>query len=106
MVDGRSDTIGECVDIEFARSGGFAGLVVHRYLPAVELDDDEVALWLSGDGRLSGTCHPEPDRFVYELVFHTPDGPHAVVMPEQALDDRTRPLIERLTELAGATDPV
>lgn len=106
MGDGGGDAVGECLDIEFTRSGGFAGLVLSRYLRAVELDDDDVAVWLTGDGPSCELADPQPDRFVYELVFHTGEGPHTVVMPEQQLDDVSRPLIERLTELAGAPDSI
>ena len=89
------------VDIEFTRSGGVAGIVLHGRLTDVALSEDEEAMLMT-------PAPPAPaelpvDRFVYDIVMHADREEHRVQWSEPDLDDRTRPLVDRLAELVRGT---
>lgn len=88
------------LDIEFTRSGGIAGITLYAHVTDVSLDDDEAVFWLGPEPPTVSACEPAPDRFVYTLIFHQPDDAREVTLAEPDLDDRSRPLVQRLTEVA------
>ncbi len=91
------------LDIDFTRSGGVAGMVIHQRFTGIRLDDDEESVWL-GPHPPSSHDTAGADRFVYAVVLYQPDDVRELVIAEPDLDERSRPLIERLTELARRGD--
>jgi hypothetical protein len=71
-------------------------------LTNVVLDDAEVSTWLSDEPPGTTPDEIPPDRFVYEIVFHRGAGIRRIILCESDLDERSRPLVERLAELARA----
>ncbi len=103
MDDRRGREIAVELDIDFTRSGGVAGLVLQQRFRGVRLNDDDELVWL-GPEPPSSQDTSGADRFVYAMVFHQPDCVRELTVSEQDLDERSRPLIERLTELARRGD--
>ncbi|MGH2653895.1 MAG: protealysin inhibitor emfourin [Actinomycetota bacterium] len=95
------------MQIEFQRSGGYAGNVLATSVDTGELPDpeaDELTQLveradlpaLAGRPRGPG----RPDRFQYDLVVTVEDGRYEVTLGEAEVPETARPLLDRLVELA------
>lgn len=101
----RGGAVATHLDIEFTRSGGFAGITLYAHVTDVALNEAEAAFWLGPEPLASEACEPQPDRFTYTLVFHRSEEDREVTLAEPDLDERSRPLVERLTEVARPVPP-
>ena len=84
--------------IELARTGGFANVPVRTSIPAGALGPRERA---GVDALLSrepaeGAVAGAPDRFQYDLTVVAGERHHRVRLGEHEIDERLRPLIDRL----------
>jgi len=95
--------------IDFVRSGGLAGVrlavsVVTESLP-VE-DASRLAQLVDGSGffemeQASTESSPARDRYEYRLTIESQIwGRHALVLPESAVPEELRPLLDHLTGMA------
>jgi len=97
------------VKIDFVRSGGFAGLrlalsVDTESLPTEDASRIAQLVEAAGFFELEQTTLEKsgaPDRFEYRLTIESQIwGRHAVVLPESAVPEEMRPLLDHLTALA------
>ncbi len=94
--------------IEFARSGGFAGMrlatsVDTEQLPAEQASTLDKLISDAGFFDLPVNLRPAapaPDRFEYKLTVSTPQKTHSIVVNEAAAPDTLRPLLNYLTTFA------
>ncbi len=99
--------------IEFERSGGFAGLRLSLTVQTEELSSEEASrlrglLVEAGFFDLEPPAKPAPapDRFEYHLAIESQVwGKHTVELPETAVPDEMRPLLEHLTKMAMRRPP-
>jgi hypothetical protein len=97
---------GEGLQIEFQRSGGFAGLTMGTNVDTAELPPDEAreleelveSLEASGVGE-SATAG-QPDRFQYDLTIRRGGKKRSFRLAEQELTPDARELVQRLVERA------
>jgi hypothetical protein len=84
--------------IELERSGGFANIPMRATVPTSVLGPEERA---GVDALLSrapvgATEVGDPDRFQYDITVVTGERRHHVRIGEREVDDRLRPLIDRV----------
>ena len=84
--------------IEFARSGGFANVPVRASVAAGALEPGERA---AVDALLSrepaaGAAAGAPDRYQYDVTVVAGKRHHHVRLGEHEIDEKLRPLIDRL----------
>jgi hypothetical protein len=93
--------------LEFARSGGFAGMHLSLVLDTDDLPAGEAAhlarLLETARSALTDTArsHPAPDRFQYDLTIESGQSrieSHTLCEPD--VPESVRPLIEQLTAMA------
>jgi len=96
------------MQIQFERSGGFAGIRLKRSfsseaLPAEEekklAELVEVARFFELPARIRAT-EPGADRFQYEISVETEDGKHTVQVDEAAVPAQLQPLLAWLKAAA------
>ena len=84
--------------IELERTGGFANIPVRASVPLTALSPDEQAgidalhEHQPADQPVAGA----PDRYQYDLTIIAGDDRHHVRIGEPQVDDRLRPLIDRM----------
>ena len=96
------------MQIEFARTGGFAGLRLTASINTQELPPDqastvEAMIRDSGFFELPDKLlppSPAPDRFEYRVTVSTDKESHSIVASEMLVPGRLRPLLNYLTTLA------
>jgi hypothetical protein len=97
------------LQIEFQRSGGFAGAVLSGSVDARDLAPAEADELLdlvdradlpALSRRASGPRPGKPDRFQYDLRVTLGDQQHQVTLGETDVPESLRPLLDRLLELA------
>ncbi|HEY5984666.1 MAG TPA: protealysin inhibitor emfourin [Anaerolineales bacterium] len=96
------------MNIEFVRSGGFAGLKLSLTVQTEDLSSEEASrlrrlVEEAGffDLEPATKATPAPDRFEYHLAIESQVwGRHTVELPETAVPDEMRPLLEHLTKMA------
>jgi hypothetical protein len=92
--------------IEFARSGGFAGLTLQTTLDVSELPPEEARELERLVDSLEKAEIPaqrgEPDRFQYDLTITRGDQSRHVVLGERGLTAEARELVDHLVERARA----
>jgi hypothetical protein len=97
------------LQIEFERSGGFAGVALRKSVDAGDLPPAEAeelrALVERADlpGLAESSPGPgpgRPDRFQYDLKVALDDRVYQVTVGEAELPDRVRPLVDKLLALA------
>ena len=94
--------------IEFARSGGFAGILLTARVDLQDLPPAEAAVLqaqveAAGFFELPAQLRPAsttPDRFEYQLTVVAADKTHTVTVSEPMVTDVLRPLLDHLTALA------
>ncbi len=94
--------------IEFARTGGFAGIRLATTVDTQELPSEQASTLdrLISDAdffRLPEQllpASPAPDRFEYKVTIATEDATHSVVVSDPATPESLRPLLNYLTTLA------
>ena len=100
----RSDTEPSDTEVLVRRSGGFAGVVKESRVRLEDLGDEDAQAWtelLTGP-ELQAAARSQPsggaDRFWYTVCCQEP--PVDVEVPEQALAEPTRDLLERTLDAA------
>lgn len=102
MSDGR-------LQIEFERSGGFAGVALRKSVDAGDLpqaEADELRNLVERADipalaeRSPGPGPGRPDRFQYDLTVTLDDRRYQVTMGETDLPESLRPLVDKLLTLA------
>ncbi len=96
------------MQIEFVRTGGFAGLrltesIDTQELPQEQASNVEAMIRDSGFFELPEKLlppSPAPDRFEYRVTVSTNMQSHTIVASEILVPDRLRPLLNYLTTLA------
>jgi hypothetical protein len=96
------------LQIEFERSGGFAGVALRKSVDAGDLPPAEAeelrALVERALPELAETSRGpgpgRPDRFQYDLTVALDDRVYRVTLGEAELPDRVRPLVDKLLALA------
>jgi hypothetical protein len=102
--------------IEFARSGGFAGLRLSVIIDTEDLPKEQASTLESMIKDSDFFELPEkiippsplPDRFEYHVVISDDQAEHSIVASEAVVPERLKPLLNLLTTLAIAgkgTDP-
>jgi len=92
--------------IEFARTGGFAGISLRvafesGALPAGERKTLELLIEQSRFFELpADLASPQPDAFQYDLVIESDGNRHEVRADDLAAPEELKPLLRKLTELA------
>ena len=94
--------------IEFARTGGFAGLRLSASVDTQELPSEQVSAVeaMVRDADFFGLPEkllppaPSPDRFEYRVAISTDKKSHSIVANDALVPDRLRPLLDYLTTLA------
>jgi hypothetical protein len=97
------------IRIVFSRTGGFAGLRVSSVfepgtLPSSEEDEIRRMVDQSGFFELPteiAARSPGADRFVYQVTIEEAGKSHSVQVAEAAAPESLKPLLRRLTDLAG-----
>src|SRR5512146_1666739 len=94
--------------IQFARTGGFAGMRLAGTIDTSTLDRDEAqtlqkeldnADFFELPAQLTGGSSTERDRFQYEITVEDGGKKHIVVAGESAIPDTLYPLIRHLEQL-------
>ncbi len=96
------------MQIDFVRSGGFAGIQLSTSVDTTQLPSDQAEilnklLYESGFFQLPARIMPDkpmPDRFQYELTVTSADQTHTVIANDPAVPAALRPLLNYLTTLA------
>jgi emfourin len=96
------------LQIEFERSGGFAGVALRKSVDAGDLPPAEaeelrtlVERALPGLAESSPGPGPgKPDRFQYDLTVTIDDRVYRVTLGEAELPDDAKPLVDKLLVLA------
>jgi hypothetical protein len=92
--------------ISFERSGGFAGITMKTAVDEKDLAPDqaqklrqliEEADFFNLSGKMMARS-PQPDRFQYELKLEENDRKHTVMVSEEAMPARLKPLVNWLME--------
>ena len=105
---------GRDLKIDFARSGGLAGMIVKTRVDADELPDPEAEelerlvdeVDLEGVAGASPAPAPgQPDRFQYDLVVERRGQQHEITLPEEDVPEPMRPLVDKLVERAERDSP-
>ncbi|MCA1683096.1 MAG: hypothetical protein LC685_03785 [Actinobacteria bacterium] len=89
---------GDPARVELERTGGLAGMRVRAAVPLDHLTSEEragVDALLSRPSAGAAVAGPA-DRFQYDLTVVTDGREHHVRLGEIEIDDRLRPLIDRL----------
>jgi hypothetical protein len=94
--------------IEYARSGGFAGIQLATTVDTDDLQPGDAALLedavasadFFGLPRRLVSAGPGADRFEYHLVVEDGDRRHEVQVGEAMVSDALRPLLEHMSMLA------
>jgi emfourin len=98
------------MQIDFARSGGFAGARLTAKVNSAELSAGDASDLekLVKDADFFN-LHPEikpadpgPDRFEYRITVSMGPRTHTTVINEAVMPDRVKPLIDYLTSMAKA----
>ena len=89
--------------VELVRTGGFANITVRACVPGLELDPHELAGVAAVLAREPATAAVPgaPDRQQYDVSVVVGEETHHVRLGEQEVDDRLRPLIQRLVRDAA-----
>jgi hypothetical protein len=87
--------------IEVVRHGGFAGIERRGALDLVSCSDDEREAAAAALGELrrasaAGPGPPRPDAFTYTVVVTEGDRSEELSVPEHAVTDAIRPLLDRV----------
>ncbi|MGH2773525.1 MAG: protealysin inhibitor emfourin [Actinomycetota bacterium] len=98
----------EQVRVEFQRSGGFAGMTMKATVDTAELSEEEARVLREMvekvDWDRAGQNKTMPtrgaDRFQYDFVVTRGERCYELTLPEAAVPDELKPLVERMTELA------
>lgn len=101
MTDGK-------LQIEFERSGGFAGISLKKSVDAAGLPEAEARELrelveradLAGVSERPGPGPGRPDRFQYDIAVNIDDRRYRVTVGEADLPDSAKPLVEKLLVLA------
>ncbi len=96
------------MQIEFIRSGGFAGIRLTANLdtgqmPAEQASTLQNLVTQAGFFNLPDRIvsqSPGVDRYVYSLTVSAEQGKHTVTVSETVVPDQLRPLLDYLTNLA------
>ncbi len=96
------------MQIEFVRSGGFAGINLVARVNLEKLAPDEAAALeqkINDAGFFDLPAQIKPasrgaDLFEYSLTVSSPPRTHTVVVSETVVPEKLRPLIDHLTALA------
>ena len=96
------------MQIEFVRSGGFAGIQLTASLDTQELDSEQVMAVEKMVEEADFFNLPEEiqagssaaDRFIYHLTVSISEETHSVMVHEAGMPDRLRPLGGYLTTFA------
>jgi hypothetical protein len=97
------------LEIDFERSGGFAGIPLRVSVNAQELgqtEADELRRLVehadvpSLERIAREPRRAQPDRFQYDLSVTIGDSQHRVSLGESDVTENAKPLFQRLTELA------
>ncbi len=96
------------MQIQFARSGGFAGMRLGGTIDTSTLDPGEAqalqqelanARFFELPAQLSGGSSAERDRYQYEITVEDGGKKHTVVAGESAIPANLQPLIQHLEQL-------
>jgi hypothetical protein len=96
------------MQIEFERSGGFAGMSLKTAIDTKSLPAEEAkqlrqlvdaADFFNLPPKIAPKT-PQPDRFQYQLTVRENDKQHTVEVGEQATPGTLRPLLDRLMTAA------
>ncbi len=94
--------------IQFARSGGFAGILLTANVDSQGLSQGESALlereimdasFFDLPAQIK-SASPMPDRFEYQITISSSQRTHTVTVSESLVTDTLRPLVDHLTDLA------
>ena len=97
--------------ISIERSGGFAGLTMRTTVDEKEVAADEAlklrqlveeANFFNLPGKIVSRS-PQPDRFQYELRLEEKGRQYAVMVSEEVMPEKLKPLVKWLMEKARQT---
>ncbi len=97
--------------ISIERSGGFAGITVRTTVDEKDVAPDEAlklrqlieeADFFNLPGKIVSQS-PQPDRFQYELRLEEKAGQHTVMVSEEVMPEKLKPLVNWLMEKARQT---
>ncbi len=96
------------MQIEFKRTGGFAGMRLSASVDTQQLRQDQGARLekMVADVGFFGLpenikpASPTPDRFEYSISVSSAGQAHTVVVSEASVSEELRPLLDYLTTLA------
>ena len=96
------------MNIEFVRSGGFAGIRLAGSFDTQQLLPEQAStldklIEDAGFFSLPGQIRPGstgPDRFQYKVVITSAGKTHSIMVDDSVMPDKLRPLIDYLTNLA------
>jgi emfourin len=99
---GRNRDITLSVEIEFQRSGGYAGLTLGTKVDTEELPPTEARQLEDLVAKLEGeqASAPKPDRFQYDVTVRRGGKAESYSLGEQDLTPEARELVKRLMERA------